>query len=52
MAVPRIYPEPDHEPIGFSDEVFPRSRRWLGLLFLIVPVAAAAGVAAVLLEGS
>ena len=51
MATPRIYPEPDHEPIGFSDEVFPRSRRWLGLLALIVPVAAAAAVAALVLDG-
>lgn len=49
MAVPRIFPEPDHEPIGFSDEVFPRSRRWLGLLLLILPVAAAGVIAAVLL---
>jgi hypothetical protein len=52
VATPRISPEPDHEPIGFSDEVFPRSRRWLGLLALIVPVAAAGIVAALVLEAS
>jgi hypothetical protein len=46
MTAPQIEPEPDHEPIGLSDEVFPRSRRWLSLLALIVLVAAAGVVLA------
>lgn len=49
MALPRIHPEADHEPIGSSDEVFPSSRRWMALLSLIVLVAAAGAAAAVLL---
>lgn len=52
MSTPRIYPEADHEPIGFSDELFPLSRRWLALLLLVVPMVAASVAALILLERS
>lgn len=38
----KIYPEPQHEPVGFSDEVFPPSHRWryAGIAILVVLAAA------------
>lgn len=44
----RVLPEPSHEPVGFSDEAFPGSRRWIALAVVVI-VAIAAGVAAALL---
>lgn len=41
----RTLPESNHEPVGFSYETFPESRRW-NLLALLVIVTIAAGVAA------
>lgn len=41
----RTLPDPSHEPVGFSYETFPESRRW-SLLALLVIVTIAAGVAA------
>ncbi|HEX6261644.1 MAG TPA: hypothetical protein VF097_02220 [Actinomycetota bacterium] len=47
----RALPEPNHEPIGFSHEVFPTSRRWLGLALLMILTIATAVAAAVRLVG-
>ena len=34
----KIHPEPHHEPVGLSDELYPVSARWLiaGVAILIV----------------
>jgi hypothetical protein len=44
----RVLPEPSHEPVGFSYETFPGSRRWIALAAVVI-VTIAAGVAAALL---
>ncbi|HEX6207798.1 MAG TPA: hypothetical protein VF058_05495 [Actinomycetota bacterium] len=47
----RPLPEPSHAPIGFSYEVYPTSRRWLGLALLVILTMAVAVAAAVRLVG-
>ncbi|MGH2740316.1 MAG: hypothetical protein ACRDH6_07545 [Actinomycetota bacterium] len=44
----RITPEPSHEPVGFSDEAFPVSRRFVTLFLTALAVAVAGALVALL----
>lgn len=45
---PRVRPETQHLPIGFSDESYRTSRRWFAAALFVAMVLAAGIVAAIL----